>query len=531
MPIVAPNPEQVDEFGRRIMLPPAPEVMPQAQQQQPLNPALLQAPATQPMLVPPPNMAPSQFKSLEAYREAVLDRLQSHATQSIPAATQSIPIAPQPMAMAPPGPAQAGIAALHAPQMSDYPVSRGTKILAAIAGGLAGASGGARTGIETASAITHGPYNKAVDQFGRNTDLLKLQAGEEAKRQELPIKQASTQANVQYKSGDLDVKRENADTNRGKLDNAKTNTESIIAHRKALEEYNAAKAANPKLDDTQWAYAGKTPEEQQARQDFVKENNEFKRLSTEEVADRAGAVKTKQLEAQDTPLGRRVAINQPVQKATEIAEIKDKMPLSPDTEAAVNGAVARSKANPDAIHDIAKEVPGGPRGKAAYWARLAEGNIPIPKQITDKTVQTAVTNAQTAIKHVKTIEQLVKDPEIQSHLGPIMGRITELGQTIGAPILSSKDGGAKEAQLLSVLRYLVTFEASSTSGTRPSWQLIKFLQGTSPSAHLDPEKFRGALDGVIASAGNRIEAAYEPSSMGKPVDNQPKRQIIFHDKE
>jgi len=431
---------------------------------------------------------------------------------NIPVVPQQDPFAAIPIKPAPASPAEETIKGMQPIDPNDprFHNSRLRTVLNAIAGGLAGAAGGPKVGAEVGSTLRNMKYNAAVAQQQHQLDLAKEKTAVEKeqftraeKEQSLGTQKGTALATAAKKAADTEQAQQ-------KIDTAKREQESKATHRKSLEKYTDWKMANPKQDDFQYIMGIEDADEQKDAIDMFKKLQEAKRLTDEEAAIRAGKIKKAQLDEQIKAGPQLAQVAGQRVRATEAAKAE----LSPEEESALGLHVKRSLANPDSIQDIAKLVPK--KMQARYWTALANEDIPTP--LSPKLKET-VTSAKTAINHANTISKLVSDPDIKDSLGPIMGRLTEAGNIVGKSVFNTGPAAQKEAELLAMFRYLITFEASSTSGTRPSWQLIKYLEGTSPGARMDEDKLKGSIQAVINSAGNRLAGIYKPSREGQVIDS------------
>lgn len=450
--------------------------------------------------------------------------------QQVAPPQQQVVVAPtqqadySPVKIAPDAPTAAESQSIKLPDHNDpaFHQSLGRRVLNAVAAGLAGASGGPRAGIETAESLD--PYNRAMETYKNKVAEQKRQLGIEdtqyqrgLKPIQLGIERGKAQAGDQYRAVKLQQDEE-------KIKNTAKENESKDKMRNASIAYKQWQQANPKKDDLQYILSLK-PEDQEAALEVIRQEHEAKQKTTQEIEDEAEARAKGSIKGGYSPTAASAKADTAgkVAGAQETARetAKANAPISNDEKTTVDSFVQRGLANPDTIHDLAKEVPK--KLQAKFWSSIAASDVKIPRQLTPK-LQETVTSAKTAINHANLIRTLIQDPDISKSLGPIAGRLTEGGNVVGKSVYNSGPAAQKEAQLLGLLRYLITFEASSTSGTRPSWQLIQFLKGTSPGMRMDKDKVNGALDAVISSAGNRLQGIFSPSNEGAPVA-KPKLQI------
>jgi hypothetical protein len=488
--IIAPQEDQYDEFGRPLSRP----LYPQYQQ---------------PMFAPPPSENMGQGPTIA----------------SIPPGYNPRP------AIVPDRPTQGESMPIQMPNYQDpqFRNSRLRTVLNAIAGGLAGAAGGPIAGMKVGEGLRDVKYNRAMqdydNQVGEQKRVLEIEKGQYGRSEKAQqLKTAETvgeskllsaeNARIAAEERNARLEKE-ANTHKQRADTYENNSKALTKERDALADKHKLQAQQiEELNKIMVMPFG--PERDKKVTEY---NKLFKpKESGDEKAETAGKVREAQLK-KEAQFGGPAA----KAKTTATLEAKAAAPISDDDQAALDLHVQRSIDNPDSIQDIVKQIPRNLQSR--YWSRLSDLDVKIPKVLTPK-LQETVTSAKTAINHANTIRDLIKDPDMQKALGPIAGRLTEGGNIVGKSVYNTGPAAQKEAQLLGMLRYLITFEASSTSGTRPSWQLIQFLKGTSPGMRMDDSKFQGALDAVITSAGNRLAGIYSPTSSGKAED---KPKLLFEE--
>jgi hypothetical protein len=178
----------------------------------------------------------------------------------------------------------------------------------------------------------------------------------------------------------------------------------------------------------------------------------------------------------------------------------------------IDGFVAQAMDDPDSAIDLASKLPTQ-ESKTAFWTTLMRNGGAVPKYL-DATGKHQVTVANTTLRHIDSIKQLINDPDLQGSMGPIMGRMTEAGQILGKSILKSGRAAQKEQKLLTLLNQTVAWEAKNLGGARPAWQLIQMLKTSSPNVKMDQDKVQGAIDGLQQSVVNVIQATVQPTREG-----------------
>ena len=123
---------------------------------------------------------------------------------------------------------------------------------------------------------------------------------------------------------------------------------------------------------------------------------------------------------------------------------------------------------------------------------------------TDKLRQEATT---TSISHINNLRNLASDPWISTHMGPILGRINEFGQIVGAnPVAKTPEESRKESDFLHSITLATVWEASALSRGQGVYRLVQTLKNTIASGHMDSPTFLGALDAAERSAANSYKS-------------------------
>ena len=170
---------------------------------------------------------------------------------------------------------------------------------------------------------------------------------------------------------------------------------------------------------------------------------------------------------------------------------------------AVKGWAKQIAQNPD----TANQVPAALRTPVMQQF-TADTGLAYPKPLTGTAVdqERASRNALDAVAQVKAA---LADPEIQSRLGPILGRLGSAEQAAGTAIGLSPAAEAKAQQLRTNMRYLVFQEGKALLGGRMPQQLMESLEKSSPNVKMDAGTLNGALAGVTDAANRTLDQTYQ----------------------
>ena len=168
---------------------------------------------------------------------------------------------------------------------------------------------------------------------------------------------------------------------------------------------------------------------------------------------------------------------------------------------AVKGWAKSLAQNPDA----AASVP--PTLRTAVEQQFTKDTgLPFPKPLSGTAVDTERAS-RNALAAVAQINDALQDPEIQSRLGPIMGRLGQAEQAVGSAAGLSPQAEAKAQQLRTNMRYLVFQEGKAILGGRLPQNLMKELESSSPNTHMDAGTLQGAMAGVQDTALRNMDTA------------------------
>jgi hypothetical protein len=170
---------------------------------------------------------------------------------------------------------------------------------------------------------------------------------------------------------------------------------------------------------------------------------------------------------------------------------------------AVKGWAKQVADNPD----TANQVPPALR-TAVMQQFTADNGLPFPKPLTGTAVDQERAS-RNALDAVAQVQEALKDPEVQSSLGPIMGRLGNAQQDMGTSLGLSPSAAKKAQQLRTNMRYLVFQEGKALLGGRMPEKLMQALESSSPSVKMDADTMAGAMAGVSDAANRNLEQSYK----------------------
>jgi hypothetical protein len=116
---------------------------------------------------------------------------------------------------------------------------------------------------------------------------------------------------------------------------------------------------------------------------------------------------------------------------------------------------------------------------------------------------------------LKQVNEAIQDPEIQSRLGPILGRLGNAEQAVGTAAGLSPAAEAKAQQIRTNMRYLVFQEGKALLGGRLPKNMMESLEASSPNVKMDAGTLQGALAGVQDAAMRSLDTADQQRFGGK----------------
>lgn len=170
---------------------------------------------------------------------------------------------------------------------------------------------------------------------------------------------------------------------------------------------------------------------------------------------------------------------------------------------AVKGWAKQVADNPD----TANQVPPALR-TAVMQQFTADNNLPFPKPLTGTAVDQERAS-RNALDAVAQVQEALKDPEVQSSLGPIMGRLGNAQQDMGTSLGLSPSAAKKAQQLRTNMRYLVFQEGKALLGGRMPEKLMQALESSSPSVKMDANTMQGAMAGVSDAANRNLDQSFK----------------------
>ena len=535
---------QYDEFGRPINHSiPLPYI-----NQMPVNMGQSVGPAPQPQVSPIPNQIYSQIPEAPVPVAQPVNQ---------PDATLARVVAPEAMTSqqgiqpVSPLPAQAALEAapvrsITPPQINDsaYKNSKLRTVMNAIAGGLAGAAGGPKAGIETGSYLHDLKYNRAMQDYNTNLALTEKKVKSEEERQKV--------GNLEYlspfKAEAIGAKANKDIASVGQTDRKLTAQEeenkSKELRRQVLNKKTQFEVDNPGRNPLEYKM-NLSPEELKAAQEIEKEEATNKANAGVGAAGaKAAATENAKLDVDTKRIGDVATVagarGQAVARGREVGAEQGRLQIEkmPENVKRIGQIAHQAIGNMDQFEEIMKNV--DPRLKAATVSQVLDSKD--LQNVLKPTQKTAVENSKVGLAHARTIQSLLDDPEIKGDWGPGMGRLEAIMSRYGGKSYADNATGdaehsrdaiatandiltnvhklgitGKQQKLLTSMAYLVTFEASSSSGTRPSWQLINYLKEQSASPRMNMDRMQGALDGVVSSITNRVNSAFKKTEGGFPV--------------
>jgi flagellar motility protein MotE (MotC chaperone) len=479
--IIPPDQPQYDTLGRPI--PPLP-----------IAPIMQQQPAA----MPSPIIAP-------------VAQQQQQAPVTIPPQAPAAPAAPS-FSPLPEGPAQAayrtGVAQI--PQRSDYQAHGLHRVLNAIAGGFAGAAGHPEAGRELADL----PYTRAVEDYNRKSNALKVGADIETERQQEGIKQGTAETGADFKTGELKAKFDQLDINHQKAQEDIKKKDADIAQRDAQikqmqEKIDISTKSEEDRRKKVEADAAYSLWRQQPGNQFKTDLQYLMTLPEDKQADALKLIKAKSEYTAVGSTGGRLA--------TESAQV------TPDMVASYNDLKDR---DPVTALTYLKSLPAG-----AKTAMLRQAGIP---ETVPAREQERMFNAKITLGHVDNAIQMATDPDIAKNLGPIAGRIEILKGKIGtgepdhldysqALANLAPDQARKMGEFLNYLNYMVVWESTTLSGTRPAQKLLESLRTTGARASMSQDRLLGALDAIKRSVNVTMTSIVPGSKSATPTVKAPQQ--------
>lgn len=404
-----------------------------------------------------------------------------------------------------------------------YHQSRLRTVLNAIASGFAGASGGPKAGLETAESLRNSAYNRDVQRAETQRKLIKPQveseverrrAGEEQIRLQTGQETAKSLASQRKEKEQIELEKNRQ--NQEKINLAHQKQNSLEQYRKdeqQLKKYVADKKTDP-IAIANWLDASDIadPEEKEIvkkrRQELWREEKAGVRQTPEEAKALTTAREEAKVDVALSPKGKEAAAVTSGARAGAAETARRESQASIVTSQLEERYNSLVKTDPSTALQLIKDLPAGAKAKL-----LASS---IPKKLPARSEE-RINNAKITLNHVDSAIKLATDPDIAKNLGPIAGRIELIKGKIGtgeptyidydkAIANLAPDQARKMGEFLNFLNYMIVWESTTLSGTRPAQRLIEQLITTGARASMSQDRLLGALDAVKLSVNNTIGA-------------------------
>jgi hypothetical protein len=490
---------QVDEFGRPLkqFIPPMIQTAPQQPYQIP-EPPMAQQALSIPSPVPQVQSAPQG--------PAQIPQIQPTAAGPAQTAIESAPVPP-----------------LAPPQRGDpqYTNGRLRTVLNAIAGGLAGASGGPKVGMEVGTSLRDSKYNRAMQDYNTNLGLRTQQAASESNRQKIGETAAGLAPKIVTADSLANSRAGNLEVRKGELTVKQDDQKSKQSHREELGKYTEWKMqpGHEKLDDLQYL-TSLSEDEAPAALAMLKKINEAKGNTPEAKAANATAVRQANIDTDAANIPKIAAVSgaKGFATASNAAAGRTAEEGSQITTEMQTSYQNLLKNDPTTATATLKMLPPGARLKL-----LNQAGIPAALPAKE---QERLFNSKITLAHVGTARKLATDPMISKNLGALSGRLEIIKGKIGTgdpdtldyskAIANLKPTEARKmGEFLNFLNYMVVWESTNLSGTRPAQRLIESLRETGARASMSQDRLLGALDAIDKSVKNTIGAILPNQDAGK----------------
>jgi hypothetical protein len=410
-----------------------------------------------------------------------------------------------------------------APQVSDYKPSLARRILAPILGGFEGIAGHPEMGGQ----FLYQPFTQKMQDYQGKANRLGAAAKEEGTQEQEKATQTELGARTE-----AEKQRATAETARGQRES--TERQALIPGTpEAGQKEKEIRLAHPPLaiekstfdlklgsgqivkgareirnDETgDWYYMGPdgtkygpgsvleaTP--QNTAQ--VKFTNAFQAKYSSFVNEHGRPPNEQELDTMTKDTATASGLFQQREATTNLSKAKTAQiwdTVKPASPAEISEAQVMNAKNPNEYWKYLEKLPPAARRDLLL-------KVP-PSAFLTGGQQDRVGNSNVALWHVDTLRDMLKDPFIKAHLGPIIGRITLANSKFGGDAVGgTPEEQEKEQQFLSFLTANLLWETTAGVGTRPARQTIELIQRTSPKASMLESSFLGALDAEEKSAKN-----------------------------
>jgi uncharacterized protein YjgD (DUF1641 family) len=157
--------------------------------------------------------------------------------------------------------------------------------------------------------------------------------------------------------------------------------------------------------------------------------------------------------------------------------------------------------NPDSV----KEMPAELRTAVGKALRSKTG-LPLPTAL-DAQTATQETAARNALDSITAITEALKNPEVKKQIGPIMGRLQNAEEKVGAAAGLSAEAERLAQELRTRMRYFVFQEGKAVLGGRLPQKLMEQLEQSSATVKMNPSMLAGALEGARKNAESVMDNA------------------------
>jgi len=168
----------------------------------------------------------------------------------------------------------------------------------------------------------------------------------------------------------------------------------------------------------------------------------------------------------------------------------------------INSLVTQMRDDPDLYFDAGLKQIQPLLAKA--WTQ--QTGLPVPRKLGAQ-LKSGEEGAQIALEHISRVNQLLQDPVVQQRLGPIMGRLGNIEENVGATLGLSPQDAEKIQNLRTSLNYLFFREGRALMGGRPPEQLMKMFASTTVSVKQAMPMLMGSLKGAETMANATMDAA------------------------
>ena len=442
--------------------------------------------------------------------------------------------------------------AAEMPTSDQFKQSKLRTVLNAIAGGLAGASGGPKVGAEVGTLLHEGPYMRAVRDWQMRDKNLESQQEQESKRWATGVAASGVGARQSAVAASVNNANVTA-TQAGQrlnLDAWRAFTDQQVkyatANKPTPEEFKASMMASK--DPAIAAVVNKMYEDHSPEGILASALARGRGANTatmelaadpayqQNVLETAGSKvateETARQRAQQTPeaIAGAAAREGAIAEARENA--KGRAALDP-------GILARAKQisedNPENVLTFMATLPK--EQQMALW-RLPQKEFATPPNV-PIAGRNLLATARTTLGHVDVMSGMIENPYIKANLKALSGRMQVLRSKVGGEFFDASGNSmgsprpgvteietvalrpekikpgmpaktAEQAEIeqkfITYMNYLVIWESRTATGSgRPAQKLIEMMKASSPQHYMGYNQIRGALSGIESSAQQQVD--------------------------